>query len=149
MGQLTAAQRLGMTANLVIFLGILSTLLHLLGLLGLLRGYRLPGLVLALLILGLGYGIRYGSSACLYAATAVFAGLSLHLAALVVAVWAPYSMLRLALSAWVCWRLCQALPTMRRLQQHQAFPLPMSPYGERLLRRLRARSGPQRGERSG
>ena len=57
----TPAQRLGRTANLVIFLGILYALLHLLAVLGLLRGYRLPGLglVIALGILGLGYGIRH------------------------------------------------------------------------------------------
>ena len=62
------AQRLGRTANLVIFLGLLYTVLHLLGFLGLLHGYHLAGLVIALGLLGLGYGIRYGSSACLYVA---------------------------------------------------------------------------------
>jgi hypothetical protein len=139
----TPAQRLGMTANLVIFLGILYTLLHLLAILGLLRGYRLPGLglVIALGILGLGYGIRHGSSACLYAATGAFAGLSLYFGALVVAAWKPYHMLRLGLSTWTLWRLCHAIPLMRLLQQEQAFPLPMSRYGERFLRRLRTRSG--------
>jgi len=135
MRHLTPAQRLGMTANLVIFLGILYTVLHLAGFLGLLRGYRLPGLVVALAILGFGYGIRYGSSACLYAATGIFAGLSLYFGVLVVLAWTPYSMLRLVLSAWACWRLYRVLPTMRILQQEQAFPLPMSRYGERFLRR--------------
>ena len=142
----TPAQRLGMTANLVIFLGILYTLLHLLAILGLLRGYRLPGLglVIALGILGLGYGIRHGSSACLYAATGAFAGLSLYFGALVVSAWRPYHMLRLVLSAWTLWRLCHAIPLMRLLQQEQAFPLPMSRYGERFLRRIQARSGRKR-----
>ena len=135
MRHLTPAQRLGLTANLVIFLGILYTVLHIAGLLGLLRGYRLPGLVVALAILGLGYGIRYGSSACLYVAMGIFAGLSLYFCALVVSAWTPYSMLRLVLSAWACWRLYRAIPTMRLLQQAQAFPLPMSRYGERFLRR--------------
>src|SRR5262252_7890772 len=67
----TPVQRLGITANLVIFLGILYALLHCMALLGLLHGYRLPGLglVIALSIVGLGYGIRYGSRACLYAAS--------------------------------------------------------------------------------
>ena len=124
-----------MTANLVIFLGILYTVLHLAGFLGLLRGYCLPGLVVALAILGLGYGIRYGSSACFYAATGIFAGLSLYFCVLVVSAWTPYSMLRLVLSAWACWRLYRVFPTMRILQQEQAFPLPMSRYGERFLRR--------------
>jgi len=142
----TPAQRLGMTANLVIFLGILYTLLHLLAILGLLRGYRLPGLglVIALGMLGLGYGIRHGSSACLYAATGAFAGLSLYLGALVVSAWRPYHMLRLVLSAWTLWRLCHAIPLMRLLQQEQAFPLPMSRYGEHFLHHLRKRSGQQK-----
>ena len=134
------AQRLGMTANLVIFLGLLYTVLHLLGFLGLLHGYRLPGLVIALSLLGLGYGIRYGSSACLYVATALFAGLSLYFGVLVVSGWIPYYMLRWGLSVWALWRLYHAIPAMQLLQQAQAFPLPMSRYGERFLRRLWERS---------
>ena len=63
-----AVQRLSVTANLVIFLGILYTVLHLLGCIRLLHGYHLSGLVVALGLLGFGYGIRYGSSVCLYAA---------------------------------------------------------------------------------
>jgi hypothetical protein len=133
------AQRLGRTANLVIFLGLLYTVLHLLGSLGLLHGYRLPGLAIALGLLGLGYGIRYGSSACLYVAMAICAGLSLYFGALLVSEWTPYYMLRLGLSAWACWRLYRAIPAMRLLQQEGAFPLPMSRYGELFLRRLRAR----------
>ena len=135
------AQRLGRTANLVIFLGLLYTVLHLLGFLGLLHGYHSPGLIIALGLLGLGYGIRYGSSACLYVATVVCAGLSLYCGALVVSAWTPYYMLRLLLSTWACWRLYRAIPAMRLLQQEQAFPLPMSRYGELFLHRLRERSG--------
>jgi hypothetical protein len=142
----TPAQRLGITANLVIFLGILYTLVHLMALLGLLHGYRLPGLglVIALGILALGYGIRHGSNGCLYAATGIFAGLSLYFGVLVVSACRPYHMLRLVLSAWTFWRLCRALPLMRPLQQEQAFPLPMSRYGEIVVRRFRERFGPQR-----
>jgi len=142
----TPAQRLGMTANLVIFLGILYALVHLLAVLGLLRGYRLPGLglVIALGILVLGYGIRHGSRACLFAATGAFAGLSLYFGVLVVSAGKPYHMLRLGLSAWTLWRLCHAIPLMRILQQARAFPLPMSRYGEIVVRRFRERFGPQR-----
>jgi hypothetical protein len=128
-----------MTANLVIFLGLLYTVLHLLGFLGLLYGYRLPGLVIALSLLGLGYGIRYGSSACLYAAMALFAGLSLYFGVLVVAGWALYHMLRLALSVWAFWRLYCAIPDMKLLRQEQAFPLPMSRYGALFLRQVQRR----------
>jgi hypothetical protein len=135
------AQRLGRTANLVIFLGLLYTVLHLLGFLGLLHGYHLPGLAIALGFLGLGYGIRYGSSACLYVAMAVCAGLSLYCGALVVSGWMPYYILRLGLSTWALWRLYRAIPAMRLLQQEGAFPLPMSRYGELFFRRLWERSG--------
>lgn len=138
------AQRLGRTANLVIFLGLLYTILHFLGFLGLLHGYHLSGLVIALGLLGLGYGIRYGSSACLYVAMAVCAGLSLYFGALVVSEWAPYYLLRLVLSVWAFWRLYRAIPAMRLLQQDGAFPLPMSRYGELFLRRLRERSEQKR-----
>jgi hypothetical protein len=135
------AQRLGRTANLVIFLGLLYTMLHLLGFLGLLHGYHLPGLVVALGLLGLGYGIRYGSSVCLYVAMALCAGLSLYFGVLMVSEWTLYDMLRLVLSAWAFWRLYRAIPAMQLLQQEGAFPLPMSRYGELFLRRLWERSG--------
>ncbi len=138
------AQRLGRTANLVIFLGLLYTVLHLLGFLGLLHGYHLPGLVIALGLLGLGYGIRYGSSACLYAAMTVCAGLSLYCGVLVVSAWTPYYMLRLVLSTWACWRLYCAIPAMQLLQQEGAFPLPMSRYGVLFLRQVRGRATQKR-----
>ena len=134
-------QRLGRTANLVIFLGLLYTVLHLLGFLGLLHGYHLTGLVIARGLLGLGYGIRYGSSTCLYVAMAICAGLSLYCSVLVVSGWTPYYMLRLVLSTWALWRLSRAIPAMQLLQQEQAFPLPMSRYGELFLPRLWKRSG--------
>lgn len=139
-----AVQRLSMTANLLIFLGILYTVLHLIGCLGLLPGYHLSGPVLALGILGLGYGIRYGSSVCLYAAIGVCTGLSLYFGVLVVSAWTPYSMLRLVLSTWTLWRLCRAVPVMWILQQKRVFPLPISRYGEAILRRFQKRAGPTR-----
>jgi hypothetical protein len=135
-----------MTANLVIFLGLLYTVLHLLGFLGLLHGYHLPGLVIALSLIGLGYGIRYGRSACLYAAMALFAGLSLYCGVLMVAGWSPYHMLRLGLSVWAFWRLFRAIPAMQLLQQEQAFPLPMSRYGARFLRQVQRRTTQKRQE---
>ena len=138
------AQRLGRTANLVIFLGLLYTVLHLLGFLGLLHGYRLPGLVIALGLLGLGYGIRYGSSACLYVAMAICAGLNLYFGVLVVSGWTPYHMLRSVLSAWAFWRLYRAIAAMQLLRQEGAFPLPMSRYGEFLLRRVQRRATQKR-----
>jgi hypothetical protein len=53
--------------------------------------------------------------------------------------WTPYFMLRCVLSAWALWRRYRALPVMQLLQPEGAFPLPMSRYGEIVLRRWRAR----------
>jgi hypothetical protein len=75
---------------------------------------------------------------------AICAGLSLYCGVLVVSGWTPYYMLRLVLSTWAFWRLYRAIPAMQLLQQEQAFPLPMSRYGELFLRRLRKRSGQKR-----
>jgi hypothetical protein len=138
------AQRLARTANLVIFLGLLYTVLHLLGFLGWLHEYHLSGLIIALGLLGLGYGIRYGSSVCLYVAMALCAGLSLYFGALVMSGWTPYIMLRLVLSVGALWRLYRAIPAMRILQQGQAFPLPLSRYGALFLRQVRGRAAQKR-----
>ena len=137
MPHLSSTQRLSRAANLVIFLGLLYSVLHLLSYLGLLQGYHLPGLVIALGVLGLGYGIRYGSSACLYTALALGAGIGFG--TLVLSGRTLYSMVRFMLSIWTFWRLYRVIPAMQYLQQEQAFPLPMSRYGAIFLRRLPAR----------
>jgi hypothetical protein len=77
-------------------------------------------------------------------AMAICAGLNLYFGVLVVSGWTPYHMLRLVLSTWAFWRLYRAIPAMQLLQQAQAFPLPMSRYGELFLRRLRERSEQKR-----
>lgn len=131
----TPAQRLSRTANLVIFLGLLYTGLHLLGGLGVLRGSHWLGLLVALSLTGLGYGIRYGSRLCLILATGLCAGIGLDSGLRVLWLWSPGSLLRLGLSTWACWRLARALPLMWALRHEPVFPLPMSRYGERWLRR--------------
>lgn len=131
----TPVQRLSRTANLVIFLGLLYTALHGLGGLGVLRGYGWPGLVFALSAAGLGYGVRYGSFLCLVLVTGLGAGIALDSGLRVLLDWTPGSLLRLGLSTWACWRLARAIPLMWRLRHEPVFPLPMSRYGERWLRR--------------
>ena len=132
-----------MTANLVIFLGILYTMLHFIGCMGLLHGYHLSGLVVALGILGLGYGIRYGSSICLYAAIGVCAGLSLYFGMLVVSAWTTYSMLRLVLGTWTLLAPLSCHSADADTATATGFPLPMSRYGEAVLRRFQKRAGPK------
>ncbi len=137
MRQLTPLQRLSRTTNLVIFLGLLYTCLHLLGGLGFWQGFSGLGLLVAVSLLGLGYGIRYGSSVCLYAATGICVGISLYSGVLLLVTQRPSVLVRLVLSVWACGRLLQAIPLMRVLRHTPVFPLPMSRYGERFLRRKR------------
>jgi len=135
----TPEQRLDRASNILIFLGILYTILNTIALFGhtglTQRGYGLPGLGLSLGFAGLGYGVRYGYSWCLYSATGVFAFLSVYVFRLFVSVGTPGSLIRCVITIWTCVILCRALPAMRIVQQRQAFPLPMSRYGQFFLRR--------------
>jgi len=74
--KLTPEKRVGLTANLTIFLGILYTSLSIAAISGIAslstRGYGAKSIAIGCAIIGLGYGIRYGSKACLYIATAFF-----------------------------------------------------------------------------
>jgi hypothetical protein len=139
--QTTVAERLGKTANLVIFLGLLYSLLHLLHWLapGLpsTQSYSIASLVLALGIMALGYGIRYGSQVCLYLALGTFIVLSLTMLVLYVSSGKVTILVRYMLSTWAGYRLYRAVPLMRSLRHSDAFPLPMSRYGERVLQRWR------------
>jgi hypothetical protein len=135
----TPEQRPGRASHILIFLGILYTILNIIALLGhpglTQRGYGLSGLGLSLSFVGLGYGIRYGYSWCLYGAIGVFVLLSVYLFRLFVSVGTPGSLIRCVITTWTCALLCRALPAMHILRQQQAFPLPMSRYGQFFLRR--------------
>lgn len=136
---MTPEQRVGRIANLMIFLGILYTLLSLTALLGntamRARGLGLTGLIVALAVIGLGYGIRYGSTVCLYAATGLF-GLVAG-STLVRLVRAPgvFPALRLGLSGLTFYGLCRSIPAMRMLKQTGSTPVQSSRYGDFFLRR--------------
>ena len=71
---MTPEERVGKTANVVIFLGILYAVL---AVVMLLRGTdtttrSLLTLGISFAVIGLGYGIRYGSMVCLYLTTGLF-----------------------------------------------------------------------------
>ena len=140
----TAAERLGKTANLVIFLGLLYSLLHLMHWLfpGLPspQNYTIISLGVTLGVVALGYGVRYGSQTCLYMALGTFAVLSLTLLVLFVSSGKITVLVRYILSTWACYRLYRAVPLMRSLRHSDAFPLPMSRYGERILQHWRHKS---------
>ncbi len=136
---MTPEQRVGKTANLVIFLGIVYTVLHLIALFGhaglTARGYSWPGLLVALGILGLGYGIRYSSMICLYTALGVFAVLTgLHGYKWVLHLTFGHA-LRVLLSAWACYGLVRAIPAMYQLKKTNSIPVRTSPNGAIFLRR--------------
>jgi hypothetical protein len=136
---MTPEQRVGRIANLMIFLGILYTLLSLTALLGSAalraRGLGLTGLIVALAVIGLGYGIRYGNIACLYAATGLFMWFTGY--ALVRLVPAPgvLPVLRLGLSGLALYGLGRSIPAMRTLKQTGSTPVQSSRYGDFFLRR--------------
>jgi hypothetical protein len=136
---MTPAQRVGKMANLVIFLGILYTVLHLVALCGsaglAARGYGWSGLPVALGIIGLGYGIRYSSAVCLYTATGVFALLTGFNGSRLFSHLMFGQAVRLLLSAWTLYGLCRALPAMSILKKTHAVPVRTSRYGDLFLRR--------------
>lgn len=136
-----AVQRLSRTANFVIFLGLLFTLLNLAATAGFSglrqRGYGLHAVGLTLGIIGLGYGIRYGSRLCLALAMFLSVGFTLYVLTLLWHAPTLWLTVRLGLSLWAGGRLGQALLLFPRVRQEQAFPLPMSPYAAAMLRRFR------------
>lgn len=124
--QINHAQRVGKIANLVIFLGILGIILSILALTvshGLAqRGYGFGYIVLGLLMMGLGYGIRYRCAYALYTAVVLFTVLSGSFLFRFLVYHTAYISLRLALCAWVSFRLVQSLPSMRTLILTNTFP---------------------------
>lgn len=136
---MTPGERVGKTANVIIFLGILYTVLTLIALIG---GRNMtavwPNVVtlgMAMVVIGLGYGIRYGSVVCLYLTTGFFVCLVSHFGYAVVALRELRPALRLVLSGWALLRLYRSIPAMRILKQTQSMPLNTSRYGDFFLRR--------------
>jgi ABC-type branched-subunit amino acid transport system permease subunit len=131
--------RVGRTANVVISLGILYTLTSVVAVFGeaipAQRWYDVVTLMVAMGVIGLGYGIRYGRVGCLYTATGLFAGLTGYFlyVGVVDATWRP--VMRFLLSGWAVFLLCRTIPAMSVLQQTHAKPLRTSRFGDFFLRR--------------
>ena len=134
---MTPEKCVGQTANVVIFLGMLYTVL---AVVMLLKGadttaHSLFTLGIALAIVGLGYGIRYGNMVCLYLATGLF-GLFVGYFGYRTGMFKTLRpALRLVLSCWALLGLCRAIPAMRILQQTHSKPSSSSRYGDFFLRR--------------
>ena len=131
-------QRVGRAANVTIFLGILFAVSGLAGLAP--RVFGLPDLGVAVGLIVLGYGIRFGSYAALGLAAVAFAALTVQAAARLADAAAPAPVVRAVVAAWMLASLCRAVPDMRALHRQGAFPLPMSRYGAFFLRRWRGKS---------
>ena len=131
--------RVGQTANVVIFLGILYTLTSVVAVFGKAapaqRWHDVVTLMVAVGVIGLGYGIRYGRVGCLYTATALFAGLTGYFLYVGVAHATLRPVMRFLLSGWAVFLLCRAIPAMSVLQQTHTKPLQTSRFGEFFLRR--------------
>lgn len=133
---MTPEERVGKTANVVIFLGILYTALAIMMLFRRLdTTANLLTLGMALGIIGLGYGIRYGNSICLVVTTGLFGLFVAYFGYTTGLFKALRPALRLILSCWALLRLCRAIPAMRILKQTHSKPINTSRYGELFLRR--------------
>jgi hypothetical protein len=136
---MTPEERVGKTANLVIFLGILSTVLSVITLIGRWESTVLLSQIItlgaALGVIALGYGIRYGSRVCLYLTTGLGICLVGYFASTAASLPTVRTVLRLALSVWVLVGLCRAIPAMRILHRTHSRPVSTSRFGEFFLRR--------------
>ncbi len=129
----------GRTANLTIFLGILYTSLSIVAVSGITslsaRGYGIQSIIIGCTIVGLGYGTRYGSKACLYMATVLFGMLAAYFMYNFLINKSINSIVRFAFSVWAVSTLTRAIPIMVRLKTKGSSPDRSSRYKDFFLRR--------------
>jgi len=135
----TPEKMVGRTANLTIFLGILYTSLSIVAVSGVTslstRGYGIQSILIGCTIVGLGYGIRYGSKACLYMATVLFGMLAAYFMYNFLINKSINSIVRFAFSVWAVSTLTRAIPVMAELKAKGASPDRSSRYKDFFLRR--------------
>ena len=135
----TPEKMVGRTANLTIFLGILYTGLSIVAVSGVTslstRGYGIQSILIGCTIVGLGYGIRYGSKACLYMATVLFGMLAAYFMYNFLINKSINSIVRFAFSVWAVSTLTRAIPVMAELKAKGASPDRSSRYKDFFLRR--------------
>lgn len=132
-------RRVGKTANLVIFIGILYSCISLLGLtvcgFFVERGYGVCSLIVGLVVVGLGYGIRYGKMTPLYVATGLFTSVSIYYTYLITSGGSAMMIIRLLFCVWVVVALGMAIPAMLRLKAAGSLPDRGCKYRDFFLRR--------------
>ena len=135
----TPEKMVGRTANLTIFLGILYTSLSIVAVSGVTslstRGYGIQSIIVGCTIVGLGYGTRYGSKACLYISTVLFGMLAAYFMYNFLINKSINSIVRFAFSVWAVSTLTRAIPVMAALKAKGASPDRSSRYKDFFLRR--------------
>jgi choline-glycine betaine transporter len=135
----TPEKMVGRTANLTIFLGILYTSLSIVAVSGVTslstRGYGIQCILIGCTIVGLGYGIRYGSKAYLYMATVLFGMLAAYFMYNFLINKSINSIVRFAFSVWAVSTLTRAISVMAGLKANGASPDRSSRYKDFFLRR--------------
>ncbi len=130
----------GRTANLTIFLGILYTSLSIAAISGITslssRGYGIKSVFIGCSIVGLGYGIRYGSKMCLYIATAFFVMLAVYFMYNFLVNKSTGSIVRFAFSVWASTTLARTIPVMIGLKAAGSSPDRSNRYRDFFLRRI-------------
>lgn len=135
----TPEKMVGRTANLTIFFGILYTSLSIVAVSGVTslstRGYGIQSIIVGCTIVGLGYGTRYGSKACLYISTVLFGMLAAYFMYNFLINKSINSIVRFAFSVWAVSTLTKAIPVMAALKAKGASPDRSSRYKDFFLRR--------------
>ncbi|MDR4498838.1 MAG: hypothetical protein MRK02_13110 [Candidatus Scalindua sp.] len=136
----TPEKRVGNTANLIIFLGILYMSLSIASLTGCtslaLRGYGTKSIIIGFIIVGLGYGIRYGNKASLYSATVLFGALALYFGYTFFLTHTTSSVLRSVLCMWAVTRLVRTIPEIILLKERGSSPDRNSRYKSFFIKRI-------------
>jgi len=136
---LTPEEMVGRTANLTIFLGILYTSLSIAAVSGITslstRGYGVQSIIIGCTIVGLGYGIRYGSKVCLYMATVLFGMLAAYFMYNFLINKSINSIVRFTFSVWAVSTLARTIPAMAWLKAYGSSPDRSSRYKDFFLRR--------------
>ena len=138
--KLTPEKRVGLTANLTIFLGILYTSLSVAAISGFTslaaRGYGIESIIIGCVIIGLGYGTRYGSKTCLYIATVFFGLLAAYFMYNFLLSKSISPIVRFAFSIWAASTLARTIPAMIRLKAAGSLPDRSNRYRDFFLKRI-------------
>ena len=138
--KLTPEKRVGLTANLTIFLGILYTSLSIAAIAGItslsIRGYGTKSIAIGCVIIGLGYGTRYGSKTCLYIATVSFGLLAAYFMYNYLLIKSINPMVRFVFSIWATSTLARTIPAMIRLKAAGSLPDRSNRYRDFFLKRI-------------